>query len=235
MNLIILFETDFIDTNRVRLGGRRFRHVLEIHRARAGDELTVGLLNGGIGAGRITFLDEGRLEMEVSLDREPPLPLPVTLVLALPRPKVLKRVLIATSSMGVKRIYLINAFRVEKSFWKSPVLYSESINEQLVLGLEQARDTLLPDVVLKPLFKLFVEDELPGIMEGTLRLVAHPHAAEPCPCAVARQVTLAVGPEGGFIPYEIERLKECGFRPVYLGERILRTETAVSALLAKLF
>ncbi|QDR31016.1 RNA methyltransferase, partial [Pseudomonas aeruginosa] len=53
--------------------------------------------------------------------------------------------------------------------------------------------------------------------------------------AVEKPVTLAIGPEGGWIPYEVDKLREAGLHPVQLGERILRVETAVSALLARLF
>lgn len=126
MNLILLFKDDFIDnTNRARLDGRRFQHIADVHHASTGDELTVGLVDGFIGRGRIISMSNDAVEMEVHLMKKPPDPLPVTLVLALPRPKVLRRVLITASSMGVKRIYLINAFRVEKSFWKSPLLSGE--------------------------------------------------------------------------------------------------------------
>ena len=94
MNLILLLPDDGIDSDgRVRLRGRRLRHVLDVHRAAAGDQLRVGLLDGGIGAGRVMRLTPDVLEMEVLLDTAPPLPLPVTLILALPRPKVLRRVL----------------------------------------------------------------------------------------------------------------------------------------------
>ena len=236
MNLIFLFSDDFIDgTNRVRLEGRRLGHVLDVHRAQVGDELCVGLVNDRIGMGRITFLDKSTLEMDVNLTLLPPLALPVTLVLALPRPKVLRRVLRAVSALGVKRIILLNCFRVEKSFWQSPFLGPEAIQEQLVLGLEQAKDTTLPDVLLRPLFKPFVEDELPGLMKGTLPLVAHPTAAQACPRNVNQPVTLVIGPEGGFIPYEIEKLIDCGFTAVQMGERILSVETAVPALLSRLY
>lgn len=236
MNLILIFPDDFIEnTDRVRLQGRRLTHVLEVHRASVGDELCVGVLNGQIGTGRITRLDASALEMEVKLERMPPAALPLTLVLALPRPKVLRRVLRAVSSLGVKRVVLINCSRVEKSFWQSPFLAEAVVREQLVLGLEQAKDTVLPEVLLRPLFKPFVEDELPGVIKGTLPLVAHPAASGSCPRGAAQAVTLAIGPEGGFIPYEIEKLVASGFLPIRMGERILSTETVVPALIARLF
>jgi len=236
MNLILLFQDDFVDdSGRVRLQGRRLKHVIEVHRAASGDELRVGVLGGRIGIGKITQLDRSLLEMTVQLDRMPPPPLPATVILALPRPKVLRRVLRSISAMGVKRIILLNAFRVEKSFWQSPFLNEASVREQMVLGLEQAVDTMLPKVLLRPLFKPFVEDELPGIIKGTLSFAAHPGAAAPCPRDVGRAVTLAVGPEGGFIPYEIDLLASRGFTPITVGDRILSVETAVPALLSRLF
>jgi RsmE family RNA methyltransferase len=235
MNLILLFQNDFIDNTTVRLQGRRLVHVLEVHRASVGDELHVGILNGQIGFGKVTVLSHSILEMEVRIERAPPAALPLTLILALPRPKVLRRVLRSVSSLGVKKIILLNCLRVEKSFWQSPFLDAEAMKEQLVLGLEQARDTVLPEVLLRPLFKPFVEDEAPAIIKETLPLVAHPHATAHCPRDVNRAVTLAIGPEGGFIPYEIEMLIACGFTPMQLGERILSVETAVPALIARLF
>jgi RsmE family RNA methyltransferase len=236
MNLILLFQEDFIDnTNVVRLQGRRLKHVLEVHRASVGDELCVGVLNGQIGIGNVTLLSQTLLEMEVRLERAPPPALPLTLILALPRPKVLRRVLRSVSAQGVKKIILLNCFRVEKSFWQSPFLNQAAINDQLMLGLEQARDTVLPEVLLRPLFKPFVEDELPEVSGGTLSLAAHPAASDPCPRDVKRAVTLAIGPEGGFIPYEMEKLVVCGFTLVQMGERILSVETAVPSLLARLF
>src|SRR5262249_54690312 len=89
VNLILLFDDDFVTEARVRLTGRRLRHVLDVHRAATGDELTVGVAGGRVGRGRVVRLDSEALEMDVVLEREPPAPLPLTLVLALPRPKVL--------------------------------------------------------------------------------------------------------------------------------------------------
>jgi RsmE family RNA methyltransferase len=236
MNLILLFEEDFDDSGKtVSLSGRRWEHITKVHRASPGDELTVGLLNGKVGTGRISSIDGSSLTMSVELNSEAPPPLPLTLLLAMPRPKMLKRILQSVTAMGVKRIYLINAWRVEKSFWESPVLKEEMLREQMILGLEQAKDTILPEVHIRKFFKPFVEDELPEIAKDTLPLVAHPIASEPCPRGLADAVTLAVGPEGGFIPYEVERLEGAGFMAVHMGERILRVETAIPALLARLY
>jgi 16S rRNA (uracil1498-N3)-methyltransferase len=236
VNLVLLLERDFIEgMRRVRLDGRRLAHIIDIHRAAVGDELCVGELGGLIGTGRVVSIQENAVEMDVHLERTPPPPLPVTLILALPRPKFLRRILFTVSAMGVKRLIVVNSYRVEKSYWQTPLLKKEQIEKQLILGLEQARDTIMPEVSLRPLFKPFAEDELPGILRGTLPLLADPRAARPWPRDVSSPVTLAVGPEGGFIPYETGKLISAGFRAVSLGERILTVESAVPALLSRLF
>ena len=235
MNLLLLEDGDFIAEDRVRLSGRRLKHLLEVHRAEAGDSLRVGRLNGLMGSGQLLHLDEQYAELSVLLDQPAPEKLPITLLLALPRPKMLRRVLQTVSSMGVARLVLLNSYRVEKSFWQTPFLEPAAIREQLIFGLEQARDTVLPEVIIEKRFKPFVEDQLPAMAADTLGLVGHPGDFPACPRAVTQPVTLAIGPEGGWIPYEVEKLAEAGLQPVQLGVRILRVETAVTALLARLF
>lgn len=235
MNLVLLLPGDFTGPDRARLTGRRLEHVARVHRAREGDILAVGLLEGDLGRGRVLRLDEEALELEVALDQPPPPKLPLTLVLALPRPKVLNRTLAAATSLGVARICLVNAWKVEKSYWKSPRLDPDNLRLQRLLGLEQARDTRMPELTLHRLLRPFAEDELPALIQGGLGLVAHPGAPDPCPRAVAGAVTLAIGPEGGFLPAEVDLLERAGCRPVHLGARILRVETAVAALAGRLF
>ncbi len=235
MNLIILSKNDFIkDTGRVLIQDHRLEHILKVNKPSVGDELRVGLLGGNIGSGRVTYLKDDRVEMDVVLDREPPAPLPLTLVLAMVRPRVFKRVLTQVTAMGIKKIIIINSYRVEKSFWKSPVLETDSLNRHIILGLEQGQDTIVPEILIRPLFKPFVEDEFPVIIKGSLPFVAHPYASEQCPYNIDKPVTLAIGPEGGFIPYEVDKLIECGFTAVHLGERTLHVESAISGLVSRL-
>lgn len=235
MNLILLEPSDFIGPQQVRLTDRRWQHIQQVHQAKLGDSLRVGLINGLMGQGTVTALEDSGVTLQIALSEPPPTALPLTLVLALPRPKMLKRTLQTIASMGVKRLILVNSYRVEKSFWQSPFLQAAAIREQLLLGLEQARDTVLPEVILEKRFKPFVEDRLPALAADSLALVAHPGAYPACPRQLEQQVTLAIGPEGGWIPYEVELLTQAGFSPVQLGERILRVETAVPVLLARLF
>lgn len=235
MNLLLLEDGDFVAVDRVRLSGRRLTHLNEVHRAENGDTLRVGRLGGQMGRGQLVQLDATSAELQVTFDQPPPAKLPITLLLALPRPKMLKRVLQSVSAMGVPRLVLLNSYRVEKSFWQTPFLEPDAIREQLILGLEQARDTVLPEVIIEKRFKPFVEDRLPQLAAGTLGLTGHPGDYPACPRAVEQSVTLAIGPEGGWIPYEVDKLAEAGLKPVQMGERILRVETAVTALLARLF
>lgn len=236
MNLILLTPDDLISPTRASIrDARRLAHIREIHGANAGETYKVGLLNGNTGKGTLLHISETELELELDLNQPPPKPLPLKLVLGLPRPKMLRRIFQTISTLGVKELHLINSYRVEKSYWQTPFLEPEAIHEQLILGLEQGCDTQLPQVYLHKRFKPFVEDELPGIIGGTTALVAHPYTDTKCPRAIDYSLSLAVGPEGGFIPYEIDLLKKIGFDAAHLGERIMRVETAIPYLLGRLF
>ncbi|MBF0330568.1 MAG: 16S rRNA (uracil(1498)-N(3))-methyltransferase [Candidatus Omnitrophica bacterium] len=233
MNLILLFPKDIIPgTGRVRLTGRRQAHVLEIHRACLGDRLVVGMENGKTGQGCVTRLTSDELEMDVVFNAAPPPKIPVVLCVAMMRPIVFKRVLQTAAAMGVEAVHVFHSRQVEKSFWQSTALQPEEVFEQLVLGLEQAKDTVVPSVSFHKQFKPFVEDALPGLLVGRQGVVADPSGAVLLPERSPK--VLIIGPEGGFIPYEIEKFSEAGCIVFGLGPRILRVETAVTSLLSLL-
>lgn len=235
MNLLLLHPDDLRPDGKAVIADRRLQHMLKVQRVTTGQQLRAGLLNGMMGQATVEHLDSTQALLDLQLDQPAPPKLPLTLILAMPRPKMLKRTLQTIASMGVARLVLVNSFRVEKSFWQTPWLEPANIREQLLLGLEQACDTVLPEVMLEKRFKPFVEDRLPGLSADSLKLVAHPGGFPECPRALSEPTTLAIGPEGGWIPYEVEMLRTAGFQPVQLGPRILRVETAVPALIARLF
>ncbi|MCG8685422.1 MAG: 16S rRNA (uracil(1498)-N(3))-methyltransferase [Desulfobacterales bacterium] len=235
MNLVLLDDKDFIASDRVEIHGERFLHVKKVIRAQKGDTLSCGQINGKMGTGTVLSMDRQGLVMDVCLSQDPPAPIPLTLVLALPRPKMLKRILQSISSLGVKEIFLINSWRVEKSFWASDLLEKDRLERHLRLGLSQAKDTMMPNIYLKRYFTAFVKEELPDIAKDKKRILAHPKTSQPCPSGVNKETVLVIGPEGGFIDLEVDTLAESGFEPFSMGPRILRVETAVTALISRLF
>ncbi|HBD94286.1 MAG: 16S rRNA (uracil(1498)-N(3))-methyltransferase [Spirochaetes bacterium GWF1_31_7] len=234
MNLILLTNDEIIN-NITEITGDKLKHILTFIKPVAGDTLKVGLVNGMTGDGIVTAINAHKLVMTVQLYKKPPEKLPLTLICAMPRPKVLNRIIQHATTMGIQKIYIIKTWRVEKSYWESPMLEDENLYNQMILGLEQGKDTVLPFIAIRKLFKPFVEDELPEIIRGSTALVAHPTGETQCPFDIGSPVTLAIGPEGGFIPYEIDSLQKIGFTTVSLGQRILRVETAIPYLTGRLF
>jgi RsmE family RNA methyltransferase len=239
VNLLLLHDEDFLPDGTARFTGRRLQHAREVLDAARGDILRVGRVGGRMGTGEILNLDTHEIRIRVQLDQEPPPRADVDVLLALPRPKALRRVLASIASLGVDRVVLLNSARVEKSYFTSRVLEPEFMQQLLELGLEQARDSVLPQVMVRDRFRPFVEDELDTLFANTEhRWLAHPAAARnisqlPRP-GLSTRVVLAIGPEGGWVPFEVQLLQSRGFRSFTLGPRILRVETAVPFLLGQI-
>ncbi len=233
MNMLLLHPEDFFEPGRVRISGRRHRQLLDVIRAEPGKQCRAGILGGSVGTAAVTAVTAEATELSVNCASPPPPKLPVTLIAALPRPKTFLKVLHAAASMGVGRICFLECWKVDKSYWSSPVITPEPLRENLLLALEQSCDTILPQVEFRRRFKPFVEDELQSFAGDSRILLAHPAAATPfAPPASSGAVTLLIGPEGGFTDYEVSLLEAHGAYSVSLGPRILRTEVALPALLS---
>jgi RsmE family RNA methyltransferase len=199
-----------------------------------GKRIWIGLKDGWLASADVIKIEKNMVQLSINCKKKPPPPLPVMLILAIPRPKALRRALISAITLGVKRIWLINSARVEKSYWQTPLLEDERLKSIAVEALEQARDSVMPEIKTARLFKPFMEDMLPAILqEYPVRLFATPDARNTFPELQASPAALAVGPEEGFTSYEQEKFREHLFFPAALGKRILRVETAVSALIAR--
>lgn len=242
MNLISLEPADFIAPDQVRLVDRRLEHARKHLQLAVGDHVRVGLLvphddqpaPANLGEGEVLAIDREHLLLRVRLGELPPPPSKVILAVALPRPPTLEKVLQHGTALGIKRFLFFHARRTEKSYWQSSALEPAALHRQLVLGLEQARDCVVPRLELHDRFRPFVEDRLAELRASMPVLVADPEGAQACPRALDGPLVLVVGPEGGFVEFERERLRELGDRLVHLGPRILRVEAAVIALLARL-
>ena len=213
---------------------RQLQHLSQHVQLNAGDTLKVGIRNGQRYLTEVVTISEQHILLRPIQVEAVPAKLPVHLILALPRPKVLRRIIMDAVTLGVERISLIHSYRVDKSYWQSPFL--QQLDDYVTLGLEQAGDTIEPEIQLYKRFKPFVEDVLPTfISDQKPAYVAHPYAEQQMPHAIQHSCCLIVGPEGGFIPFEVDLFKKNGCQARRLGNRILRTETAVSHILGRLF
>ncbi len=243
MNLLLFGPNELISGDTVYLQGRRSQHIIKVLGCRPGDTVRAGVINGPIGTGEIVAIRGQGRDAEVVLRFSALAGVPehpaVDLILGLVRPIMLKRVLVQAASLGVGRIFLVNGNRVEKSFFNAKLLKDESYRSYLLEGLEQAKDTHLPRVSIHERFRPFVEDVIPAVAGDYARmLVAHPEAdadlMQTCGEGLKGRTLLAVGPEGGWVDFEVRKFVEYAFVPVSLGRRVLRTDTAVVALLAQL-
>lgn len=233
MNILLLGPEDWITEDRVTLADRRFDHLLDVLGVTPGDEVRVGVVNGRLGTGQVESITDATITLVVNLDREPLARHPMAVVLALPRPKMLRRVLRTCAEFGIGSLHLINSYRVEKSYWQSPLLQTEKIESALRAGLERSGDTRLPEVTLHHRFRPFVEDTLPLLIEGRQGLIAHPGDHPRLAADRGDPTTIMLGPEGGFIPFEIELAAQAGMALCSLGSRILSVDTALTTVLAR--
>ncbi len=236
MNLLLLTAQEAVEP-RVRLQGERARHIREVLRGQPGDQLRVGILNGALGRAIIRTVATSGVTIDCSFEAVAPPRSLDTLLLAIPRPQVLARCLAQAATLGFGRIVLIRSWRVDKSHLAAKVLEPNRQRRVLIEGLTQGRRTHLPEVMRFDLFKPFVEDRLEGVIPAGHRLVGHPSARVPTSeLRVERGATLslAIGPEGGFIPFEIQALQDRGFRAVHAGPHPFRVETALAYLTGQL-
>ncbi len=206
-------------------------------RAKTGDSLRLGLLNGPLGEGRVEKISATELLLSCTWQSQPPAPAKDVLLLAMPRPKVLARCLAQATALGFAHLVLCRTWRTDKSHLATRVLEPDHMRQHLVAGLEQSGRTYLPKVEVFPLFKPMVEDQLDALLPQGQRYLAHPRADLPlhqCRLAADTPFTLALGPEGGFIPYEIEALQQQGFTAVHCGPHPLRVETALASMAGQL-
>ncbi|MEB3795796.1 MULTISPECIES: 16S rRNA (uracil(1498)-N(3))-methyltransferase [Acinetobacter] len=234
MNIVLLEPEDTQSEIWSIHSKRQLQHLREHLDITVGQNLKVGIRNGARYFTEIVSIDEQEVCIRPIREEAVPAKLPVHLIVALPRPKVLRRLIMDSVTLGVERISLIHSYRVDKSYWQTPFL--QQIDNYVTLGLEQAGDTIVPEIQMYKRFKPFVEDVLPTLISETSpAYVAHPYADESMPNGIGYACTVIVGPEGGFIPYEVDLLTKNGCQAVSLGNRILRTETSISYILGRLF
>jgi len=186
----------------------------------------------GRGTAVVLSIDERGLEADFLPADTQPVALSIDLVLAMPRPKVLKRIVPAIASMGVRSLTLVNACGVHRDYFDSHWTRSEQVTSLMLLGLEQSGVCRIPRVLIKKELKPFVEDELGGPLDSETRLIALPGERPVVLNAGTKQaVVLSIGPETGWTDFEVDLFKDAGFLAHGIGEEHLASDVAAMALI----
>jgi RsmE family RNA methyltransferase len=236
MNIILLQTQDFLNNSNIAIiRDYRLTHIFKVLNPSIGQSLKVGLLGGDCGYGIVESIDSQVIKLKVFLNESAPTRHQFDIVLALPRPKMLRKILRTIAEYGVKNLHLINSARVEKSYWQSPLLQPEKIHDALMAGMERSKDTLMTNVSLHKRFRPFVEEQLSDLCATRNCWITDMKAdksAIELDIASTPAVVL-IGPEGGFVPFEVELATSKIARSIHLGTRVLSVDTAVTTVLAQ--
>ena len=235
MNLLLIDPGEVRGDATCTIFDRRAHHLRTVIGVEVGSTVRAGLLGGAVGTAEVIADDGSAITFKLNLADQPPAPLDVELLLAVPRPKVITRTIEIIASFAVKRIDLTNAWRVDKSYLRSPRLDPGALALAARFGAEQGATTHLPAIALHDRLMAVLDDRYPTPDAAATRLVAHP-SAPPIERVVTKRspTVLAIGPEGGWIDRELETFAARGFQPVSLGTPILRVEAAVASALGQL-
>lgn len=233
MNVVLLEEHEVV-SGAVILDDERARHIVKVLHADEGQNIKIGILHGSKGTGQVLGIRKKYpfwVKLQVELESEAPAKTPIDLLLAFPRPIMLRRILSQAAALGYEYIHVVNARRVEKSYWQSGLIERKEYLPHLIHGLEQAGDTVPPEVKYHRRFKIFMEDYLPQIQSDYSHMLFGDPDAQQYLGTVLDQnierVLVAIGPEGGWVDYEREVFCQYGFTGFSIGERILKVDTAV--------
>lgn len=242
MNRILIKRNELTDNDTVILSDYRAEHIITVLKPQIGDKLRIGVLNGSPGTGIVSHIQstaKSSVTLKCTLN-EAPLPVSkISLMLALPRPKILKRLIPQIIALGIDELLLTNAAKVEKNYFATHWLKTQNLEKLIINGLEQSGDTRIPNISIIKKLKPFIEDELSNRFRKHNRLIAHPYPVKPDTGNSAsdipdstKQTLIAIGPEGGWDNYELKLFQNAGFTPFSMGSRILRSDTATIATLA---
>jgi len=226
---LILFQQEELDQP-LPLSDLRAKHILNVLRREAEEDFDVGLINGPRGKAWWTSRDGEGLQLQFKWGPAPePLP-PITLLMPFARPQTMRKVLQEATAMGLEEFIFFQGAKSEASYRDSSLWSTGEYHRHLRQGTEQAFCTRIPQVQ----FADKLGDALQLIPAQTNRFCLDNYEAT---CRLGTEpinasVVLAIGGERGWSAQERDLFRTAGFSLAHLGERVLRTETAVVSSLA---
>jgi RsmE family RNA methyltransferase len=244
VNLLLFKPDELTNDGRIFVQGRRYDHLCKVLRVTPGQSLRAGMIRGPRGYATVRSVEVGTIELSFEHSEETIVP-SLSVVIAVPRPKALSRMVQAAAAFGLKRIDIVNAWRVDAAYFQSHKLEPSALTEEAWLGCEQGMNTYVPDIAVHRYFAAFVDEVLSSRLraeQNSRLLIGHPN--EPkwpsvgIESVVRRDIlvptTMVLGPDGGFIDRELSSLTAIGGTLVNFGDAVLRSEFALVAGLSQI-
>ncbi len=212
------------------LDGPEGHHAADVARLRAGEQVLVGDGRGATACAVVAAAAKGRLELSILERRYAPRPAPALVVAqALAKGDRAELAVQVMTEAGVDEIVPWNAARSVVQ-WRAE-RGARAHDKWVSTAREAAKQARRPWV---PTVSAPVPTQ---VLASRVTFVLHEEAAVPLSrveLPEAAELVLAVGPEGGIAPEELEAFTAAGAVPVRLGDAVLRTSTAGLAALAVL-
>lgn len=230
----VFVEPERLSGERVVLEGDAHRHLVKVLRLRGGDDVAVFDGRGGEIAAKVVAVGARTVELALGERRQlPNAAVTVTLLQALPRGDKLELVVQKTTELGVARIVPVLTARAVPRIDADAAASRRA--RWATIAREASRQCGRADVPLvdEP---VTLSAALATAPPSALRLMlwegSHGQPLRAALEGAPRQVTVLVGPEGGFDDQEVDAATAAGFATVGLGPRILRAETAAIVAVA---
>lgn len=228
-----------IDGSEVILAGPEAHHLAHVMRAKTGKRVVLFDGSGAEYLAEVKTIARGTVRLAIlsrhEVDRE--LPIAITLGVALPKGERQKWLVEKAVELGVQRmIPLVTA----RSVAEPTAQALDRLRRHVIEASKQCGRNRLMEIAHSMRFTQFVE----ASGNALLRWIAHPGSAGSFATPLVREVPhtlmanpacgawMAVGPEGGFTDDEVAAALAAGWKPVDLGPRVLRVETAAVLLVA---
>jgi len=221
---------DEISGNQAALTGDHAAHLVRVLRARVGQEFDIGT-GSQVRRGRVVNISNTRVEFELGAEVPASNPANITLLLAIFKFDRMEWAIEKCTELGVSQIVPVIARRTDIHLAAASAKRAERWKRIALQAAEQSRRPNPPEIAGAVKLKDALEDQ--SSLRIDLSEVEHNVGlsdlldSRPDP-----EITLAVGPEGGWVPEELQQFQDAGWLSASLGSTILRAETAAIAAVA---
>lgn len=210
-----------LQENQLLLTPQQQHYLLRVLRLRDGDQF---IAMNGMGKWWLTKLQGTQGEIVEILEVKTELPISITLMMALPKGNGFDEVIRCCTELGVTSIApvlsdrsLLNPSPQKLERWRR--IASESA--------EQSERAVIPTILEPVAFKTAIDENTATHSYICEARGDYPHLKQVINNAnTAREIIIAIGPEGGWTDQELEIAVKSGFVAISLGCRILRAVTA---------